>query len=126
MRLLLDTHIVLWGVTDDPRLPAAARAAIQDPANEIVVSVVSAWEVAVKRTKGKLHAPIEIFGPLVDNGVSMLPVNLNHVLIAGHLPLHHGDPFDRLLIGQAWVEQLRIVTVDPAFEAYDADLLPLG
>mgnify|MGYP001767398529 FL=1 len=119
MRLLLDTHSFLWWVTDDPRLPASARAAIGDEANAIYISAASAWEMATKHRLGKLDGAadaIKRFAELVAaDGFEHLPVTYAHALKAGSFRTTHRDPFDRMLAAQSELEGLSLVTRDPAF-----------
>jgi PIN domain nuclease of toxin-antitoxin system len=122
MRLLLDTHIVLWSLADDPNLRPAVRAAMEG-AEALYVSAVSVWEIAVKRALGKLRAPDDLPDVLARTGVRPLAISWAHGAAAGALPPHHADPFDRLLIAQAQGEGLRLVTEDRAFRRYDVDLL---
>ena len=117
-RLLVDTHAVLWWLTDDPALSAAARDAIADPSNEPLVSTASVWEIAIKRSLGKLSAPDDLPDRISESGFDWLAVAPQHAWQVGGLPGHHRDPFDRLLIAQALVERLPIVTADPRFGAY--------
>ncbi|MGH3434699.1 MAG: type II toxin-antitoxin system VapC family toxin [Thermocrispum sp.] len=125
-RLLLDTHIVLWWFADSPRLTDEMAHAIEDPANDAVVSAVSAFEVATKRALGKLAAPNDLAEQLDAAGFGSLPVTLAHGFAAGELPLHHRDPFDRLLVAQAKVDGYTLVTADRRLSAYDVPLLPAG
>lgn len=122
MTLLLDTHAVLWFVWDDPQLSATAKAAIEDPANRKLLSVASCWEIAIKAGIGKLtlDAPAALFIPreLGRNGFDLLPISLPHATAVETLPQHHKDPFDRLLIAQAQIEAIPIVSVDAAFDPY--------
>ena len=122
MRLLLDTHVFLWWILDDPRLSARARRLIADPRNEVLFSAASAWEIAVKTAPGRLSLPQrpERFVPrqLAINGFQPLPIRLEHALRVYGLPDHHRDPFDRLLITQAIEDRLTIVTADPQFGKY--------
>ena len=122
MRLLLDTHTFLWFVTNDPLLSATAQALIADPTNEIVVSPASYWEVAIKVSIGKypLTVPFEQFFTegIEGNGFSILPVEIRHAAMLASLPMHHKDPFDRMIISQAIVEQIPVVSVDVAFDPY--------
>ncbi len=121
MRLLLDTHSFIWWDSAPDRLPEATQAALSDPANEVLLSVVVLWEMQIKRTIGKLEfrAPLaKLIEDQEANGVRVLPVTLPHVLALGALPLHHRDPFDRLLAAQAQVEEAAVVTRDAAFEDY--------
>ena len=123
MRLLLDTHVLLWALTDDSSLTAAARAAIVDGRNRVVVSAVSAWEITIKRSLGKLRAPADLAKEVAAHRFTPLAVSLEHALAVGALPDLHRDPFDRLLVAQAGVEGLTIVTRDRAIARYDVDVL---
>jgi PIN domain nuclease of toxin-antitoxin system len=122
VRLLLDTHAFLWFVWDDPQLSGAAKTAIEDPTNQKLVSVASCWEIAIKAGSGKLtlDAPAAIFIPreLARNGFDLLDITLAHATGVETLPPHHKDPFDRLLLVQAQMESLPIVSVDGAFDHY--------
>jgi len=124
--LLLDTHILLWWLADDPLLPLAARDAIMSPENEVAISAVTAWEIAIKQAVGRLEAPYDLLDTLEANDFDTLPITAAHALIAGGLPRHHSDPFDRMLIAQARAESLILVSVDSRFHQYDVELLPLG
>jgi PIN domain nuclease of toxin-antitoxin system len=121
MRLLLDTHAFLWFSVADERTSETARAAIEDAANEKLVSVGSVWEMAIKCSLGRLSLA-EPLPSLVekahDQGFQILAIELAHVARVETLPWHHRDPFDRLLIAQALVEDLAIVSADAAFDAY--------
>ncbi len=127
MRLILDTHVFLWWITDDPRLQAATRALIASPANDLWWSVASSWEVVTKAALGRLTlaAPAEVLLPAQRalHRVHLLAVEERHVLLSAALPRHHADPFDRLLVAQARCEQLTLVTYDAAVEAYDVPCL---
>jgi PIN domain nuclease of toxin-antitoxin system len=122
VRVLLDTHALLWFVWDDPQLSATAKAAIEEPANQKLVSVASCWEIAIKTGNGKLmlDAPAAVFLPreLARNGFELLEISLAHVTAVETLPQHHKDPFDRLLIVQAQIESIPLVSVDVAFDPY--------
>ena len=120
MTLLLDTHIWLWFVRGDSALPRAFDEAIREPQNAVVLSVVSAWEVQIKTAIGKLHVgrPVDEF---LDDAVlrfDMLDVSMRHIRALGALPLHHRDPFDRLIVAQALVEKVPIVGRDQSFDNY--------
>jgi PIN domain nuclease of toxin-antitoxin system len=118
MRLLLDTHVALWAIADSRRLNKAARGMMLD-ATEVYVSAASVWEIAIKRTQGKIGIDSGTFASAVrDSG--FLPLAITHVHAAGlqSLPLHHADPFDRLLIAQAIAEPLRLLTADAQLEPY--------
>jgi PIN domain nuclease of toxin-antitoxin system len=128
MRLLLDTHVFLWYITADTRLPASFQAAIQDPANEVFLSVVSVWEAVIKYELGKLPLP----GPPADylprqrqaHGIAALPIEEGAMPHLAGLPPLHRDPFDRLLIAQALQHGLMVATVDPQVPAYPVPTLP--
>lgn len=125
MDLLLDTHTFLWFIDDDPRLSEAAARHIGDPAARVLVSVVTAWEIAIKVSTGKLtlDRPLTQLWPesLSQNEFEVLDVRSEHVMALSPLPLHHRDPFDRLLIAQAISEQLQLVSADAAFDAYPVE-----
>ncbi|MCX6029627.1 MAG: type II toxin-antitoxin system VapC family toxin [Chloroflexi bacterium] len=122
MRLLLDTHTLLWFIEGSPRLSTRARALIEDEENEVFLSVASLWEIAIKVSLGKLRLarPFEALIPqqLSLNDITLLDIAINHASNVITLPFHHRDPFDRLLIAQAQVEQMPIVGDDPAFDPY--------
>ena len=120
MRLLLDTHIFLWWRADASDLPESARAAILDATNEVYVSGAVAWEIVIKRGLGKLDFDGTVGEAVAEEGFTPLSVDLAHVDALARLPKHHRDPFDRLLVAQAIVESLTLVTTDPVVRAYDA------
>jgi PIN domain nuclease of toxin-antitoxin system len=124
LRLLLDTHVLLWWGTDETQLPHSWRPVIADPAHEIFVSSVSIAEISIKASLGKLSAPRDLLAGLEDEGFTALSLNFDHAARLWDLPWHHRDPFDRMLIAQASVEGLTMVTVDPAFAGYDIQTLP--
>ncbi|MEN9644121.1 MAG: hypothetical protein RL238_790 [Actinomycetota bacterium] len=124
--LLLDTHVVLWAFAEPGRLPAAVRTEITDPRNAVFVSATTIWEVEIKRALGKLRAPDGLHELCVERGFDPLPITFEHAVVAGGLPPHHGDPFDRMLIAQAMVEGAAIVTADVAFGRYDVEVVPAG
>lgn len=123
MNLLLDTHTVLWAVSDPERLGSAGRTAILDQGNRLFVSLASLWEMAIKVSLGKLRLAPGWEADLEDEmrtlGCSWLPLTQVHCLGVISLPFHHRDPFDRLLIAQAMAEDMAIVTRDEAFSDYD-------
>lgn len=121
MKLLLDTHVLIWW-DEGRRLSSEARRAVND-AEEVFVSAASAWEVAIKVGRGRLRPTRTVANATADSGFVELPVTFQHASRVAFLPLHHGDPFDRLLAAQAEVEGLTLVTSDPAFEPYEIDLL---
>lgn len=121
MRLLLDTHSFLWFVTDDPLLSDRARALIADPANDILVSPASYLEVAIKVNIGKypLSVPFEKFFSegIAGNGFVVLPIEVRHAATLASLPMHHKDPFDRVILSQAIAEQIPVIGADAAFDS---------
>ena len=127
MRLLLDTHVFLWYIAGDPLLPAAFRVAIQDPANEVCLSVASVWEAVIKHGLGKLPlpSPPEDYLPQqrVRHQIASLPIDEGVFVHLAKLPLLHRDPFDRILVAQALQHGLTMVTVDGAVRAYPVALL---
>lgn len=123
MRLLLDTHVVLWALGDPPSLADRARAAIGDPSNIVVVSAASLWEISTQRTAGKLSVPDDFFDEVWAAGFEPLPISSEHAWAAGGLPLHHRDPFDRMLVAQAQLEGFTIVTGDSKLAAYQVAIL---
>lgn len=122
MRVLVDTHVFLWWVEGNRALPAKARAALADRENECLISMVSAWELAIKAGLGKLKLALPVRRYIVEhvaaNGFRMLDIRMAHVGRVETLDPHHGDPFDRLLIAQALEEKLAVVTADPVFRKY--------
>lgn len=118
MRLLLDTHALVWWVSDVSRLTRSAYAAIADPHNDIFVSAITAWEITVKRAKGHLTAPDNLSSVIEEKGFEHLPLTFFHAEQAGLLPMYHRDPFDRLLIAQAQAEGLILVTRDRHIRRY--------
>jgi PIN domain nuclease of toxin-antitoxin system len=124
VRLLLDTHAVLWWVMDDPRLSRPARAAISEPENELFASAATAYEIVYKQGRGRLHPlPDSLSRQLQREGIVALPITLDHALAAAALPGPHRDPWDRIMIAQAQSEDLTIVTVDSAFRDYAVPVL---
>jgi len=118
LRLLLDSHTALWSLYAEERIPAIPRAEIIDRGNSVHVSAASLWEIAIKRRIGKLSAPDELPARLGSQGFVEFPVTGEHAWAAGALPLHHRDPFDRLLVAQAQLEHLVLVTADRRLAAY--------
>jgi len=127
MRLLIDTHALLWFCEGNPALSVAARAAMEDETNERFVSHATAWEMAIKLSLGKLQMAVDyevIFPDLLKaNGFDLLPSALEHYRALISLPRYHGDPFDRLIIAQARAEKLTIITCDLHFQSYGVPLL---
>jgi PIN domain nuclease of toxin-antitoxin system len=122
VRLLLDTHALLWWLADEGLTPQA-QDAIADPGNFVAVSAASAWEISIKKALGKLAAPDDLEHQVQAGGFSALPISIAHGVAAGQLPHHHEDPFDRMLIAQAFAEGLTIVTRDKRFGDYGVALL---
>jgi|SRR5579872_1245759 len=127
MRLLLDTHTFLWFVQNDPQLSESAATLIEGDTNEIWLSVASAWEMAIKVSIGKLvlAQPLDIYLPdqLRRNGIQLLPISLPRVLGVTALPLHHQDPFDRLLAAQSLTEPMPLISTDAIFDLYGTQRL---
>ena len=121
---LLDTHALLWTLEGDKRLRPSARTLLLN-AEKRYVSMASLWEISIKASLGNLRPlPDQFDALLVMRGFTLLPIALPHVMRVQHLPFHHRDPFDRLLIAQAMSEGVPILTADPEFAAYDVALLP--
>jgi PIN domain nuclease of toxin-antitoxin system len=125
VRLLLDTHVLLWWLADDRRLEAQERRAIANRDALVYVSAVSIWEIAIKKRLGRLEVDTEVLAREIEHlGMTELPVRWRHSTATAALPRHHDDPFDLMLIAQAQAEGLTVVTYDRAFEPYDVALLP--
>lgn len=125
MRLLLDTHVLLWWFGDDRRLKGPERAAIANPDAIVHVSGATAWEIAIKKTLGRLDVDIDVLEREIDaSGMVELPIRWRHAGAVGALPRHHEDPFDRMLVAQAQLEGLIVVSYDAALRKYDVPLLP--
>ena len=123
MKLLLDTHTLLWWLNRDRRLGPPTRQAIATDAERVAVSAASAWEISIKEAFGKLDAPAGWPEEIEGFGFEPLPITFDHAREAGGLPRHHGDPFDRMLVAQARLEGLVIVTADPRIARYDVQTL---
>lgn len=121
-RLLVDTHALLWWLTDDSALSSTAREAFADPASEPLVSTASVWEIAIKRSLGKLTAPDDLPDRISGEGFSWLPISPAHAWAVRALPIYHRDPFDRLLVAQALAERLPLISADSQFEQYGVDV----
>ncbi len=122
MSLLLDTHVVLWWLTDDSTLAAEIKERL-DHEPDVYVSPATIWEVAIKQSIGKLDKPADLPERIRDSGFRHLNITVEHGIVAGRLPLIHRDPFDRMLIAQAQVEQLTLVTRDAEIPKYAVDTL---
>jgi PIN domain nuclease of toxin-antitoxin system len=124
VRLLLDTHVLLWSLDDSPELRPDAREAITDSWNDVLVSAVSAWEVAIKIKDGRLRARDDLEDAIHRQRFAPLAITVAHGVRAGALPLHHRDPFDRMLVAQAQLEGLTLVTRDRRLAQYEVPILP--
>ena len=123
MSFLLDTHILLWFLENDSKLSNQVREVITNPENLIFVSAISAWVISIKQSLGKLIAPSNLEEALCFSRLEVLAITLAHGIKVSDLPMYHKDPFDRMLIAQALVEGLTIITVDQKFKLYDVPLL---
>jgi PIN domain nuclease of toxin-antitoxin system len=126
VRVLLDTHILLWWLADDPLLPRSAAAVIGDGDTDVLVSAATAWEIAIKKSAGRLDAPDDFLEALAVNNFHTLAITADHAITAGTLPPHHSDFFDRMLIAQAQAERLTLVSADRRFSHYDVNLLAVS
>jgi PIN domain nuclease of toxin-antitoxin system len=123
VRLLLDTHVVLWALEEPERIGDDTLARMSDLGSELLVSSATIWEVFIKQTTGKLVLPDEFVPSVTASGMKPLPVTFEHALAVRDLPLHHRDPFDRMLVAQAGVEGLVLVTNDRKLARYDVPIL---
>lgn len=125
MRLLLDTHVLLWWLADDRRLKESERRAIANPDAVVYVSAITIWEIAINRNLGRLDLDLEeLDQALQGSGMIELALKWRHAKMTAALPHHHEDPFDRMLVAQAQTEGLTVVSYDKAFKDYDVALLP--
>jgi PIN domain nuclease of toxin-antitoxin system len=122
LRLLLDTHILIWWAHEVPIAPDAAIA-IRSPENRVVVSAASIWEAEIKVQIGKLELEGDLAAESAEHGFEPMAITVDHAVAAGRLPPHHGDPFDRMLVAQAQLEGLTIVSRDPVFDQYSVAVL---
>ena len=123
MILLLDAHAVLWALSGGRELRSDTRSALEDPANEVLVSAGTVWEIEIKRAAGRLEAPSDILQAIEATGFMTLPITGADAERAARLPRHHGDPFDRMLVAQAQRLDALIVSRDSALSAYNVDVL---
>lgn len=123
MRVLLDSHVLLWALGSERSLNAEARNAVASPENLVFVSIASLWEIKIKESLGKLRLPRAFYKSLQPAGFEILLVDLAHVEALDKLPMHHRDPFDRMLIAQAKAEQMLLITRDAEFKRYKVTLL---
>jgi PIN domain nuclease of toxin-antitoxin system len=125
VKLLLDSHAFLWWLAEDLKLSAEARQAVADPSSTVHVSAATVWELSIKASLGKLDLDgADLLEEIETNDFIELPMTARHSLAAATLPRHHDDPFDRMLIAQARIEGLTVVTRDPAFRAYGIAIVP--
>ena len=117
-RLLLDTHVLVWWLSDTEKLASRARAAISDPRNQVFVSAITGWEIAYKRVRKRIVAPENLDNLIEERGFTHLPLTFHHAECAAGLPMHHRDPFDRFLIAQAQSDGLILVTRDERIPLY--------
>lgn len=123
MNLLIDTHVLLWWLNDDAKLTIDAREAIAAGENLVFVSAVSIWEIRIKQSLGKLEVPDDFADVLNSQSFNHLDITAAHAHAVGNLPMHHRDPFDRMLIAQAIAEKMSLVTSDVAFDRYQISLI---
>jgi PIN domain nuclease of toxin-antitoxin system len=126
MNLLIDTHAVIWFITEDSKLPLKTKKIIENTENNCFVSIATYWEIAIKHSLGRLNLDSElenIFRIIEKTGFEILPITTNQILINARLPQHHQDPFDRIIIAQAIQDDLRIVSKDGQFKNYQVSLI---
>lgn len=129
MSILIDTHVFLWAAGVGGRLSGSAEKLLREPGQPIFLSAASAWEIAIKWSRGRLDlpaSPAEVINNVVAAaGITQLSITLKDASAVAHLPLHHKDPFDRLLVAQARMHGLQLMTADPILERYDVDVIAL-
>ncbi len=123
MRYLLDTQVLIWAMEKSNKLKSKGRAVIESRKNELAVSVVTIWEMLIKKKLGELKVPDQIKEDLDKAGFSILSLTIDQVLVVDKLPLYHKDPFDRMLVSQAMAEDLTLITADSKLEKYQVKLL---
>ncbi len=124
MILLLDANALVWWLAEDPNLDAAARSAIRDDRNDVLVSAATVWELAIKRAKGRIRLTLDLADAIEHAGFQGLPVTLANAEAAAALPPHHGDPFDRMLVAHALELAATVVSRDAMLDAYGVNRLP--
>lgn len=125
MKYLLDAHTLIWFLNGDTKLPVEVKTIIEDGKNNCFVSIASLWEIAIKHSSGKLdlNMPFHEINKLIDfSNIELLPVNFEHLLVLNNMPLHHNDPFDRIIISQSIHEQITILTKDRLFQIYPVSI----
>ena len=128
MNLLLDTHVALWAITDSPRLPKKARELIESPKSSVWISAASIWEIAIKHALGRSDMPVSSQDAgrfFRESGYCFLPVDAEHAMAVEELPVHHHDPFDRILVAQALAEPMRLMTHDPVVARYSDTIIAI-
>jgi len=128
MNLLLDTHVALWAITDSPKLPQKARDLITSPKTNVWVSAANIWEIAIKYSLGRGDMPISgqnAMGYFKESGYRFLAIEADHAIAVEELPAHHQDPFDRILVAQALVEPMRLMTHDPVVALYSDTIIKI-
>ena len=126
MNLLLDTHVALWAITDSPKLPPKARELIASPKTNVWISTASIWEIAIKHSLGRGDMPISAQDALhyfSESGYRRLPIEAEHAVAVEDLPVHHNDPFDRILVAQALMEPMRLMTHDALVALYSDTII---
>ena len=126
MNLLLDTHVALWAITDSPKLPKKARELIESPKSSVWISAASVWEIAIKHALGRGDMPVssqDAVRYFRESGYRFLPVEAEHAMAVEDLPAHHNDSFDRILVAQAIVEPMRLMTHDPVVARYSDTII---
>ena len=128
MNLLLDTHVALWAITDSPKLSKKARELIESPKSSVWISAATVWKIAIKHGLGRGDMPVSSLDALRyfrESGYRFLPVEPEHAAAVEDLPAHHGDPFDRILVAQAIVEPMRLITHDPVVARYSDAIIEI-
>lgn len=128
MNLLLDTHVALWAIADSPRLPLKARELIASPRTNVWISTASIWEIAIKHSLGRGDMPIsgqDALRYFSESGYRQLPIEAEHAVAVEDLPAHHSDPFDRILVAQALVEPMRLMTHDTRVALYSDTIIKI-
>jgi len=128
LNLLLDTHIALWAIADSPKLPKKARELIESPKSTVWISAATVWEIAIKHSLGRGDMPVSSQNALRyfrESGYRLLPIEPEHATAVENLPAHHADPFDRILVAQALVEPMRLITHDPMVARYSDTIIEI-
>jgi PIN domain nuclease of toxin-antitoxin system len=128
LNLLLDTHVALWAITDSPKLPQKARELVESPKSAVWISAASVWEIAIKHALGRGDIPVSSQDAVRffrESGYRFLPLEVEHAIAVGELPTHHQDPFDRILVAQALVEPMRLMTHDPMVARYSDTIIEI-